>query len=364
MPVPNAMSDLSQLPGSNYPVGSEAIGNNLDNYLRAHGALIKQSSSLASATMPSGSTVNVSLADGECVTVTGSATISSLGVGFNGCKRELRFTGNAVLLHSSALSLPESRDITTFPGQTHTFRCIGPNSWALVSTSLPSGFLNSWSGIDPSSKENALGYTPVRQTGASRIDIGYDGVGLVWLLNTDNQGRIAMKDAVDLLLSGKANLSGANFSGNVSATAPITTTGSAAGLVFGSRNSAAIWEWSATSAGVDLFLGGSGSKLYVDPSGNFFASGDVTGYSDAKLKKNVRPITGALDMVMQLQGVRYEKDGKESMGWIAQQFGEVVPELRHIDGNGTQAIAYGNSAALLGEAIKELAKIVRSQRAA
>jgi len=35
MPVPNTMADLATLPGSNFPTGTEAIGNNLDNYLRA-----------------------------------------------------------------------------------------------------------------------------------------------------------------------------------------------------------------------------------------------------------------------------------------------------------------------------------------
>lgn len=35
MPVPSTMSDLSTTAGSNSPAGTEAIGTNLDNYLRA-----------------------------------------------------------------------------------------------------------------------------------------------------------------------------------------------------------------------------------------------------------------------------------------------------------------------------------------
>lgn len=35
MPVPSSMSDLATLASSNSPAGTEAIGNSLDNYIRA-----------------------------------------------------------------------------------------------------------------------------------------------------------------------------------------------------------------------------------------------------------------------------------------------------------------------------------------
>lgn len=142
MPVPNTMADLNQNAGSNYPVGSEAIGNNLDNYLRAHAALIRQSNSLATSTIASASTVNVSAADGESVQITGAATITSLGTGFVGCYRELRFSGAATLTHSSNLQLPAAQNIVTAAGQVLAFRCIAANTWILVNGgwSLPSGF--------------------------------------------------------------------------------------------------------------------------------------------------------------------------------------------------------------------------------
>lgn len=129
MPVPNTMSDLAPVAGDNYPVGSEPIGNNLDNYLRAHAALIRQGNAVASSSMPSGSTVNVSNANGESVLISGSATINSLGTGFVGCKRELRFSGSPTLAHSSNLQLPGSQNINVQSGDVMTFRCIGSNTW-------------------------------------------------------------------------------------------------------------------------------------------------------------------------------------------------------------------------------------------
>jgi hypothetical protein len=35
MPVPSKMADLFTLPASNSPAGSDAIGNSLDDYMRA-----------------------------------------------------------------------------------------------------------------------------------------------------------------------------------------------------------------------------------------------------------------------------------------------------------------------------------------
>lgn len=67
MPVPNSMADLATLAGSNYPTGTEAIGNNLDNYVRSHAAIIRSTNALASASIAAASTTDVALADGESV---------------------------------------------------------------------------------------------------------------------------------------------------------------------------------------------------------------------------------------------------------------------------------------------------------
>lgn len=140
MPVPNSMSDLAPIAGDNYPVGSEPIGNNLDNYLRAHAALIRQGNAVASSSMPSGSTVNVANANGEHVLITGTSTINSLGTGFVGCKRELRFAASLTLTHSSSLQLQGAQNATTAAGDVFTFRCIGNNTW--VQTGRSTGRTN------------------------------------------------------------------------------------------------------------------------------------------------------------------------------------------------------------------------------
>lgn len=132
MPIPSAISDLSQTAADNYPTGAEVIGSNLDNYLRAHAAFIRQPYALGASSITAASTVDVGAATGESVLITGAATITGLGDGFAGCLRELRFDDACTLTHSSSLSLPGADNITTADGDVYTFRCTASGTWTLV----------------------------------------------------------------------------------------------------------------------------------------------------------------------------------------------------------------------------------------
>lgn len=91
-------------------------------------------------------------------------------------------------------------------------------------------------------------------------------------------------------------------------------------------------------------------------SGNLIVAGDVLAYSDSRLKSNIRPITNAIDKVSAMRGVYFEKDGKQSLGVIAQEIETIVPEAV-IDGE-YKSVAYGNLVGVLIEAIKELKREV------
>lgn len=58
-------------------------------------------------------------------------------------------------------------------------------------------------------------------------------------------------------------------------------------------------------------------------NGSVTASGEVTAYSDKRLKADIKPLTVRGD----LKPVTYIKEGKESIGFIAQEVKEVYPEL-------------------------------------
>lgn len=101
------------------------------------------------------------------------------------------------------------------------------------------------------------------------------------------------------------------------------------------------------------FYDGAGNVIvYFDSTGNIVADGDVTAFSDERLKTNIKTIENSLDKVLSLRGVSYEKDGKSSIGVIAQEVEKILPEVVY-DGE-FKSVAYGNIVGLLIEAIKEL----------
>ena len=59
------------------------------------------------------------------------------------------------------------------------------------------------------------------------------------------------------------------------------------------------------------------------------ATGNVTAYSDARLKTDVNTINNALGICGKLRGVSYKwiANGKPSIGVIAQEVEEILPEV-------------------------------------
>ena len=94
-------------------------------------------------------------------------------------------------------------------------------------------------------------------------------------------------------------------------------------------------------------------------TGNFTATGNVTAYSDARLKSDVQTLDGS--KVYEMRGVSYIKDGKQSSGVIAQELQKVAPELVH-EGEEYLSVAYGNLVGYLIEAVKELKAEVEALR--
>ena len=118
---------------------------------------------------------------------------------------------------------------------------------------------------------------------------------------------------------------------------------------------------------------------YSDPSGNMVAAGSVTAYSDPRLKRDVKPIANALDIINQLNGVRFTwkqgfahtelKAGRRDIGVLANEVEAVLPEIVtesiELEGEKYKTVAYDKLVPVLIEAIKELqARIVALESAA
>jgi hypothetical protein len=107
--------------------------------------------------------------------------------------------------------------------------------------------------------------------------------------------------------------------------------------------------------------GGATLRFDMDSTnGNFWAGGDITAYSDARVKKDVKLIENSIEKIQAIRGVTFlrtdaqEKDKeKRHAGVIAQEVLEVLPEVVTENSEGMYSVAYGNLVALLIEGMKE-----------
>lgn len=114
----------------------------------------------------------------------------------------------------------------------------------------------------------------------------------------------------------------------------------------------------ADGGNIGFLTSAGGWALTNDNSGNTTSTGNLTAYSDIRLKKNIELIPDALAKVVALRGVTYERidTGQRQTGVIAQEVQAVLPEavMTMTDEQQTLSVAYGNLVGLLIEAIKEL----------
>ena len=108
--------------------------------------------------------------------------------------------------------------------------------------------------------------------------------------------------------------------------------------------------YSAGNVGIGEVAGN--EKLKVN--GDILASGNVTAYSDRRLKSDIVKLKDALNKIDKLNGYTYVMNDKPSTGLIAQEVLEVLPEVVHGSEETTYSLAYGNMSGIIIEAIKEL----------
>ena len=82
-----------------------------------------------------------------------------------------------------------------------------------------------------------------------------------------------------------------------------------------------------------------------------------TTYSSRRWKENIHTIEAASEKVLKLRGVEFDwkADGKHDIGLIAEEVGEIIPEVVVYEQNGIDAksVDYPRLVAMLIEAFKE-----------
>ena len=100
-------------------------------------------------------------------------------------------------------------------------------------------------------------------------------------------------------------------------------------------------------------------KLHV--TGNILATGNITAYSDKRIKKDIKELDNCLEAVEKIRGVSYKRTdtGDDGVGVIAQEVEALFPELISEDNDGMKSVNYSGLIGVLFSAVKELSTEVK-----
>ena len=198
-----------------------------------------------------------------------------------------------------------------------------------------------------------------------------------------NSGTLTLPTSTDTLV-GRATtdtltnktLTGAILNGTLGATTPSTvagTTGIFSSQVCGVTTvsdhgirvtapsgdaTPAIFQFTNFAKTVELVsLNATANTLTVTASTGLVCSGNVTAYSDTRIKNNLKKINSPLEKIEQLNGYTFDRTDivtSRQTGLLAQEVLKVLPEAVIGSEDTIYSVAYGNLMGLMVEAIKEL----------
>ena len=124
-----------------------------------------------------------------------------------------------------------------------------------------------------------------------------------------------------------------------------------------------------STSNIAFGYGSSGSfsqTFAVYGNGNAVLSGTLTQFSDKRLKKNIAPLSYALNKILALHGYNYnwkdqKADPSRQTGIIAQEVEKVMPELVRKDDKGMMSVNYEGLIPYLIESIKEQQNTIEKQ---
>jgi len=198
---------------------------------------------------------------------------------------------------------------------------------------------------------------------------------MVGLGNADNTSDAAkpVSTATQTALNLKANLASPTFTGTITAptivaSGQITTTSDRITIGQTSAAPAYLLLRSSGNAAYDVLLQSTGGTGTVN-NGAFAVSaasatfncpitstGDITAFSDSRLKLNIATIENALERVLSWRGVTFTRlfDGMPSRGVVAQEVQITAPEIVRVHDDGMLSVNYGAMIGDVIEAIREL----------
>lgn len=98
------------------------------------------------------------------------------------------------------------------------------------------------------------------------------------------------------------------------------------------------------------------TKLYFNPSTGNMSATQFNTLSDARVKTNIEVINDPFSILDNISGYKFNfiDTGMPSVGVLAQQVEQVLPELVATNPNGDKTVSYNGIIGVLVEAVKEL----------
>lgn len=134
MANPSRITDFSTTTANNAPGGTEAIGSNADDLIRAIQSTIRGDLANKGADIASAATTDLGAVQGLMHDITGTTTITSFGTVGAGVWKIVKFEGALTLTHNAtSLILPGAGNITTADGDVGVFISEGSGNWRCLS---------------------------------------------------------------------------------------------------------------------------------------------------------------------------------------------------------------------------------------
>lgn len=205
--------------------------------------------------------------------------------------------------------------------------------------------------------------------GSDNIFLGYAaGSGLTTgnanILIGNNAGSASGSNNIIIGHNGAPNLTGTNnvvIGGSLS-----SLTGVNDSIIFATAAPSAVERMRIDQSG-NVGIGTTAPSYRLSVDGIIFSTSTVNGtsfvnVSDRRLKKNIVPISDALEKILGLRGVEFDwkKDGTHELGLIAQEVESVVPDLVVTHNTGLKAVKYANIVSLLIESTKDMNEKITS----
>jgi hypothetical protein len=320
---------------THFPLFSSAATGNV-NARTDTGFFYNPSSGVLTSTQFSGNLVGTN-ATLSTVTISGLGEVTSTPSTANSIANKAYVDGQ---ISTATITANQVRTISNALSASFFLTFVDSNNGTLTAESLYTD-----AGISFNPSTNNLTVTGgITSTALNSTNVTISGVGLITTAPT-TANSIANKAYVDTQI---ANVS-------IAPTQVQTVTRSVSASHFltfvDSDNPTLGAESLYTDAGISF----NPSTNNLTVTGDVFAD-DFDTTSDATLKENVVTIASALDKVMAMRGVNYNRIGRDrlELGLIAQEVKQVVPEVVGQNEDGKLTVSYGNLVGLLIEAIKEL----------